>query len=73
MFESQIGDLDDERVGSQAIGLDNDRPAIFFRGIEQRSELFEDNFLIAKINRRRRTARDADNLRINLGTKREPG
>ena len=47
MFESQIGDFDDERVGGQAIGLDNDRLAISFCGIQQRPELFECNFLVA--------------------------
>ena len=52
MFKRQIRDLDHEVIGSQAVGLDDDRAAFAFRRVEQRPELLERDFLIAKINRR---------------------
>ena len=66
MFERGIGHGHDQFVGRLSVGLDNYGAPFAFSVIEERTQLLERSFLIAKINRRHRAARDADDLRISL-------
>src|SRR4051812_4642159 len=56
MFERQVRYFHDHGIGREPVGLDDDRPRFLLRFIEQRTELFERDFLIAEINRRRAAA-----------------
>ena len=71
MLESGVCHLHDFIVGSQAVSFNDDRPSFAFGCIQQRSELFERNFLVSEINRRSCAADDTDDLLIRLRAKRE--
>ena len=73
MFERKVRDFDDKGIRRQAIGLDDNRARFFFRLIQQRAQLFERDFLVAKINRGSSPTGDADDLRIDLRTEGETG
>ena len=71
MLERGIGHRHHDLIGREAIGLDDDRPAFALCRVEQRTELFERDFLVAKINRRHGAAGDADDLLVDLRAKDE--
>ena len=75
MLESSVCYRGDRFIRSGTIRLDHDRSAFALGGVEKRSELFEADFLVTKINRRDCAARDADDLLVSCGAsvKRENG
>src|ERR1043166_3467324 len=69
MLERQICDLNHKSIRRQSIGLDDNGTTLLFRRVEQWTELVERHLLIAEIDGGRRSAGDADHLRIDLRTK----
>jgi hypothetical protein len=71
MFERRVCHFDDHFVRSKPVRLDDDRLSVALGCIEHRSKLLERDFLVPEINRRSRTAGDADDLLIDLRAERE--
>src|SRR5437868_4689428 len=65
-FQSGVGHHHNQLIRSQSVRLDYNRAAFTFRGIERGTELLWCDFLVAHVDGRRRSARDADNLLIQL-------
>src|SRR5712692_1055700 len=72
MFERGVCHLDNHFIGSQAVRLNDDRAAFALGCVQCRSELIECDLLIPEINRGSCATGDADDLLIDLRTKRKP-
>ena len=69
VLERRVTDSYDQLIGRRAISLYYYRAVFALGGIEQRSQLFQADLLIAKIDGRDCPASDADNLLVDLRTK----
>ena len=71
MFERGIGYRDNHFIRGKSVRLYYNRAILTLGRIEQGTELFQGDLLVAKVNRRGGSARYADDLLIQLRTERE--